>query len=191
MDEAHPKNPTTTYAAGKAAADMLIETYVKMYGLDIFIVRPFNNFGPKQSFTGNSAAVIPITIWRIYNNRNPIIHGSGKQEREFIYVKDTAKIIITIFSKAKKGETINILTGNNITILKLVNLIIKILNFKKKKIFTKPRTADVYCHNGCNKKLKKITNIKKNNFNLQLKDTVNYYLEYFKKNEKKSINNRP
>ena len=190
MDENHPKNPTTTYAAGKAAADMLIETYVKMYGLDVFIVRPFNNFGPKQAFIGNSAAVIPITIWKIYNNKSPLIHGSGNQEREFIYVKDTVKIIISIFNKTKKGETVNILTGNNISILKIVNLIIKILNFKKKKIFTKPRVADVYCHNGCNKKLRKIIKIKKNNFNFQLKDTINYYFEYFKKNEKKSTNIR-
>jgi len=47
MDEAHPKNPTTTYAAGKAAADHAVESYVKMFDLDAFIVRPFNNYGPR------------------------------------------------------------------------------------------------------------------------------------------------
>ena len=47
MDEKHPKNPTTSYAAGKASADMAIEAYVKMFDLDAFIVRPFNNFGPR------------------------------------------------------------------------------------------------------------------------------------------------
>ena len=46
MDEKHPRNPTTTYAAGKAAADLAVESYVHMFGLDGFIVRPFNNYGP-------------------------------------------------------------------------------------------------------------------------------------------------
>ena len=49
MDEAHPKNPTTTYAAGKAAADFAVESYVKMFDLDAFIVRPFNNYGPRHN----------------------------------------------------------------------------------------------------------------------------------------------
>ena len=52
MDENHPKAPTTTYAAGKAAADLAVESYVNMFGLDAFIVRPFNNYGPRQNYKG-------------------------------------------------------------------------------------------------------------------------------------------
>ena len=48
MDELHPRHPTTTYAAGKAAADLAVESYVHMFGLDAFIVGPFNNYGPRQ-----------------------------------------------------------------------------------------------------------------------------------------------
>ena len=50
MDELHPKNPTTTYAAGKASADLAVESYVKMFNVDAMIMRPFNNFGPRQNY---------------------------------------------------------------------------------------------------------------------------------------------
>ena len=64
MDESHPKNPTTLYAAGKASADLALESYVKMYGIDAFIVRPFNNYGPRQNYKGFMAGIIPITAYR-------------------------------------------------------------------------------------------------------------------------------
>ena len=89
MDEAHPKNPTTTYAAGKAAADHAVESYVKMFDLDAYIIRPFNNYGPRQNYKGYLAGIIPITAWRILNGITPELHGEGLQSRDFIYVHDT------------------------------------------------------------------------------------------------------
>ena len=56
MDERHPKLPTTTYAAGKAAADLAVETYVKMFDLDAMILRPFNNFGLDKITKGHLLA---------------------------------------------------------------------------------------------------------------------------------------
>jgi UDP-glucose 4-epimerase len=86
MNEEHPKNPTTTYAAGKLAADLAIQTYVKMFGIDAFILRPFNNYGPRQLITRDEIGVIPKTVKRILKNLKPIIYGSGKQIRDFIFV---------------------------------------------------------------------------------------------------------
>ena len=65
MDEAHPRNPTTTYAAGKAAADLAVESYQRMFGVDVFIVRPFNNYGPRQNHKGILAGAIPLTAMRL------------------------------------------------------------------------------------------------------------------------------
>ncbi len=62
MDEGHPLDPQTPYAAGKAAADLMLRSYVKMFDLDAFIVRPFNNYGPRQNYEGPMAGVIPLTI---------------------------------------------------------------------------------------------------------------------------------
>ena len=64
MDEKHPLNPTTPYAASKAASDLLVMSYRSTFGIDMSIARPFNNYGPRQN-EGSYAGVIPITIKRI------------------------------------------------------------------------------------------------------------------------------
>lgn len=102
MDEEHPKNPTTLYAAGKASADLALESYVKMFDLDAFIVRPFNNYGPRQNHKGFMAGIIPITAYRILSNLQPEIHGDGSQSRDFIYVHDTVDAVTKVFPILKK-----------------------------------------------------------------------------------------
>ncbi|MBT5472164.1 MAG: NAD-dependent epimerase/dehydratase family protein, partial [Nitrospina sp.] len=86
MAEDHPLMAETSYAAGKAAADLLLTSYVNMFDLDITIVRPFNNYGPRQN-EGALAAVIPETIKRIRSGQEPFIEGDGLQTRDFIYVE--------------------------------------------------------------------------------------------------------
>ena len=54
MTEDHPLLAETTYAAGKAAADLAVASYVRMFGVDAFTVRPFNNYGPRQNDAGRS-----------------------------------------------------------------------------------------------------------------------------------------
>ena len=71
MDENHPLNPTTPYAAGKAAADLMIQSFYNVEPLDISIIRPFNNYGPRQNLTGQLAAIIPATARRIQNKEKP------------------------------------------------------------------------------------------------------------------------
>ncbi|MBL8121030.1 MAG: NAD-dependent epimerase/dehydratase family protein, partial [Anaerolineae bacterium] len=97
MDEQHPRNPTTTYAAGKAAADMAVESYVRMFDVDAFIVRPFNNYGPRQNHKGMLAGIIPLTAWRLLNGIAPEIHGTGQQSRDFIYVSDTVDAVVKLY----------------------------------------------------------------------------------------------
>jgi len=179
MNEDHPKNPTTTYAAGKLAADVLLKTYVSMFNLDCYIVRPFNNFGPFQNYKGNLAAVIPLTAHRIFNKLSPIIYGSGNQVRDFIYVKDTVKAIIKLHQYIYKGDDINISTNNPIKIKDLISLICKYYNYKGSVIKFKERTADVKTHIACNKKLKKFIKFKETNFNVALNETLNWYEKTF------------
>src|SRR3990167_10544987 len=85
IDEAHPKCPETLYAAGKAAADLMMLSYYKTYKYDIAIARPFNTYGPRQN-EGVYAAVIPITLKKIMAGEPPEIYSHGKQTRDFIYV---------------------------------------------------------------------------------------------------------
>ena len=120
MDENHPRNPTTTYAAGKAAADMAVESYVRMFELDAFIIRPFNNYGPRQNHKGLLAGVIPLTAMRLLAGGTPEIHGTGQQSRDFIYVHDTVDAVVKLFRILPAGDNVNISTDNQFTIEELI-----------------------------------------------------------------------
>lgn len=152
MDEKHPINPTTTYAAGKAAADIAVNSWINMFDLDAFIVRPFNNYGPRQNYKGYMAGIIPVTAFRILNNINPEIHGTGLQSRDFIYVLDTVDAIIRLYSKMKKGDSVNISTDGQFSMKDVVSKIVNIMGYKGEVINKPARRADVECHNASNKK---------------------------------------
>lgn len=180
MDEAHPKNPTTTYAAGKAAADLAVESYVRMFDVDAFIVRPFNNYGPRQNHKGLLAGVIPITAYRIMNGGIPEIHGSGEQSRDFIHVQDTVDAVVRLYEVMPAGESVNISTDGQISINQLIPQICDIMGYQG-NIARKPeRKADVECHNASNKKLHTLIDMKLRSFDEGLAETLNWYKERIK-----------
>ncbi len=175
MDEQHPKNPTTLYAAGKAAADLALETYVRMFDLDAFIVRPFNNYGPRQNFRGPLAGVIPLTVKRILNGISPEVHGSGKQSRDFIFVKDTVVAILKLFEVQKRGESINISTNGQITIKELIEKICLEMDYKGEIVYKQSRNSDVFCHNASNKKINDLIEYNLTSFKIGLSQTIDWY----------------
>ena len=177
MDESHPKLPTTSYAAGKAAADLAVESYVRMFDVDAFIVRPFNNYGPRQNHSGPLSGVIPLTVNRVLNGENPEIHGDGLQTRDFIFVSDTVEAVVELYYKLDKGEAVNISANNQISILDVVKLISSKLNHRG-EIEKKPRrAADVADHIGDNTKLHKLINFRTTSFSKGLTDTLQFYLQ--------------
>lgn len=176
MDEDHPFHPTTPYAASKVSCDMFAMSYQKVFGLDISIVRPFNNFGPRQNDKSYSA-VIPITIKRILNNESPVVYGDGKQTRDYIYVTDTAEAIVQIFkSKERTGKCINVANGKEVQIGMLIETIAEIMGWDKGIRYDKPRPSDVRRHLADTTLLRKLTNFKpKMSFEEGLKKTVDWY----------------
>ncbi len=176
MDEKHPRNPTTTYAAGKAAADLAVESYVHMFGLDSFIARPFNNYGPRQNYIGVLAGVIPLTAWRILTGGTPEIHGDGKQSRDFIHVRDTVDAVVKLFGVLPAGESVNISTDNQITIGELVTRIAAMLGYGKEIVRNPARRADVLCHNACNQKVRALIDYSLTDFDVGLRETLDWYV---------------
>lgn len=175
MDEAHPKNPTTTYAAGKAAADHAVESYVRMFDLDAYIVRPFNNYGPRQNYKGYLAGIIPITAWRILNGITPELHGEGLQSRDFIYVHDTVDAVVKLHGAMPRGESVNISTDNQISIRDLLHKICAEMGYGG-KIAKKPeRGSDVLCHNASNVKIRKMIDYSLTPFDRGLRETLAWY----------------
>ncbi len=146
MDEKHPLNGTTPYAASKAASDQLVYSYCKTFGIEAAIIRPFNNYGPRQN-EGSYAGVVPLTIKRILNNEAPVIYGDGKQTRDYLYVTDTANAAIDVYnSNSTRNNVLNIASGKEILIETLIKLIGKYLNSDKPIIYEQERPGDVRRH---------------------------------------------
>ena len=175
MNELHPLNPTTPYAAGKLAADLAVLSYYKTFDLDAFIVRPFNNFGPRQNRYPPLAGIIPLTINRIQNGLEPIIHGDGLQSRDFIFVKDTISNIIKLFSVIDKGDTVNISSQNEIKIKDLITKISNKMGYTGDFTIIKNRNADVFRHKGSSQKLNTLIKQEVTNFDTALSQTIEWY----------------
>ena len=187
MDESHPLLPYTPYAASKAASDLIIYSYSKTFNIDTTIVRPFNNYGPRQN-EGSYAGIIPLTIKRILNGEKPIIYDDGEQTRDFIYVTDTAKATVDMYKNEKtKGEVINLASGKQIKIKEIIKIICDELGYTGNIEYRKKRPGDVQMHEGSIKKAKKMINFKTSiNFTEGIKQTVNWY----KKNNINKLKNK-
>ena len=115
MDEEHPLNPRSPYAATKAGADRLAYSYFVTYGLPIVIVRPFNNYGPRQ----HPEKVIPRFITQALSGEPLTIHGDGHAIRDWLYVDDDAEAIEAIIAAdidGLAGEVVNVATGIDISV---------------------------------------------------------------------------
>ena len=144
MDENHPLDPNSPYGAGKAAADLLLLSYYKLYNLEISVLRPFNFYGERQNMEAY-AAVIPVTIWRILNGEKPILEGDGLQSRDFTYVKDGAELAVKMMDCDKAlGKVVNIGQGDEIDIKTTISMICDKLDYPFAKVERKPaRPSDV------------------------------------------------
>lgn len=148
MREDHPRNPTTPYAAGKAAADLLLQSWARTFDLDVRIVRPFNNYGPRQN-RGSFAGVIPKTIDRLMRGEPPVLHGDGSQGRDFVYVEDVAEGLIAVMEcDAARGLDLNLASGVETPIRGLMETLCDLLGFRGEWIREERRTADVDHHIG-------------------------------------------
>ena len=112
-----PLKPNSPYSASKAAADLLVRSYIKTYGLDAVITRCSNNYGPYQF----PEKLIPLMIANALEEKNLPIYGDGRNVRDWIHVKDHCRGIVMVAQKGISGEAYN-MGGNaekeNIEIVK-------------------------------------------------------------------------
>ena len=146
MSEDHPLCAETSYAAGKAAADMLLQSYVNMYGVDVVTVRPFNNYGPRQN-DGAFAAIVPLTIRRLVEGAPPVIEGDGLQTRDFIYVQDTVEAMLALATlDVTPGLVLNIGSGRETSVRAVVETLCDIAGYVGDPVAAPARIADVRRH---------------------------------------------
>lgn len=181
IDEKHPLNAQSPYAASKIAADQIAMSYYKSFDLPVTIIRPFNTFGPRQS----QRAAIPTVITQILNKKKIIKLGNLYSSRDFTLVDDTVTgFMKTINNKKCIGKIINLGTGFHFTIGEIVKMIFKILKTKpliqidQKRI--RPFKSEVDRLLSNNKMAKKILGWKpkyagKKGFYRALEITINWF----------------
>ena len=175
FDENSQINPSNPYAATKAAADHLVSSYHRTYGINCITTRCTNNFGPNQF----PEKLIPKTIIRAIRNLKIPLYGDGMQIRSWIYVNDHAKAIENLISKGKPGNVYNITAYEEITNKTIVE---KILDILKKPHSMIEHVGDRPGHDkrysiNCSKIENEIGWKHQYNFDDALKQTVTWYLD--------------
>lgn len=182
IDENHPINSQSPYAATKASADQLVISYYHSFNLPVTILRPFNAFGPRQSMR----AVIPTIIGQIINS-NKVNIGNVKPTRDFTFVTDTVEAFsLAIKAKDINGEVINIGSNFEVSIKEIIEMIASITNRKiiinKDLKRIRPKSSEVDRLICSNKKAKYLLKWSpsysgKKGFKTALKMTINWFLE--------------
>ncbi len=191
--EKYPYQPSSPYAASKAASDHLVSAYVRTYKIPAIVTNCSNNYGPKQ----HPEKLIPKLIYNILNNKPLPIYGKGTNSREWIYVKDHCEALIKVFQKGKLGEFYNIGSNKNLNNLEVCKKLIKVSNQlhslgKNIKInFVKDRPGhDIRYALNSNKIKNKLKWKPKTSFEKGIKLTFDWYnnnKKYYKSISKKDI----
>ncbi len=194
--ETYPYQPSSPYAASKAASDHLVSSYVRTYKIPAIVTNCSNNYGPKQ----HPEKLIPKLIYNILNNKPLPIYGKGTNSREWIYVKDHCEALIKIFQKGKVGEFYNIGSNKNLNNLQVTKKLLKVssqshpIGSNVKINFVKDRPGhDIRYALNSNKIKKELNWTSKTSFEKGIKLTFNWYYnnkEYYKSLSKKDIVNR-
>ena len=167
--------PSNPYSASKAAADLLVGSYQRTYGIDSIITRCTNNFGPNQF----PEKLIPKTIIRAAQNLKIPLYGDGNQIRSWIHVIDHVSAIDALLCKGKSGEIYNITAWNEISNKNIVEKILKIMKKSSNLIeFVSDRPGHDKHYSIDSSKIKNEINwIPKYTFDDALIQTVNWYTE--------------
>jgi dTDP-glucose 4,6-dehydratase len=148
MDEEHPLNPRSPYAATKAGADRLAYAYAVTYGLPIVVLRPFNNYGPRQ----HPEKLVPRFITSALDDEPLTVHGDGSASRDWLYVSDDAEAIeaaIDADLEAVAGQVINVATGVDLTVSEIADLVLRALGKPPSlKVHVEERPGQVQRHIG-------------------------------------------
>lgn len=139
IDESHPLNPTSPYAASKVAADRYAYAYFQTYQVPAAIIRPFNYFGPRHTYD-----VIPKFIDMVLEGQAPTIYGTGEQSRDLTYVSDVARAFLLMgWHERAVGEAINFGTGRDVTVNEIAAKIIAAVGSPVRPVYVERRVAEV------------------------------------------------
>tara|TARA_Y100001936_G_scaffold254025_1_gene323651 strand:- start:1762 stop:2796 length:1035 start_codon:yes stop_codon:yes gene_type:complete len=179
MTEEHPLNPSSPYASAKCGADRLVYSYWETYKTPAVIVRPFNNYGPRQHLE----KVIPRFIASALMDEQMTVHGGGTSSRDFIHVEDTCLALdLVMHAPVDKvaGEVFNVASGQHRSVLSLAEDIARKMEADPEKIvFVGERPGQVERHTGDSTKISEVLGWKQT---INWEDGLDKTIEWFKKN---------
>ena len=167
-------NPSSPYAATKAAAELLVNSYIVTYDCDCVITRCTNNYGSRQF----PEKLIPKTLILASQNKKVPIYGEGKNIRDWIFVDDHCEAVYNVLLRGKSGESYNISANNEVDNLTIVKKILGILDKPQDLIKSvEDRPGHDFRYSLDSSKVRSQLNWSENiNFDDGLKKTVDWYL---------------
>ena len=184
-------NPSSPYAATKAAAELLVNSYNTTFDCGSIITRCTNNYGPRQ----HPEKLIPKIILLANQNKKIPIYGDGKNVRDWMYVDDHCDAVLEVLLNGKNGESYNISAKNEIDNLTVVRKILEIMNKSEDLIeFVEDRPGhDVRYSLNSSKIRNKLNWKEKTGFEEGIRKTVEWYLSNLNlfKNNLSTLNQTP
>lgn len=137
--------PLSPYAVTKLVNELYADVFYKTYGTPTVGLRYFNVFGPKQSPTGAYAAVIPLFMQALKDEKAPTINGDGEQTRDFTYVENAVQANIRALFAGEEAVNLvfNVAFGERISLNTLWSDLQKISKKEIKAVYGPPRKGDV------------------------------------------------
>lgn len=156
MDERHPLDPHTPYAASKVAADAVALSYHRTFGCDLVVLRPFNNYGPRQN-DGEFAGLIPTVLSRALSGRAIEIDGDGEQTRDFVFVEDVVDAVVRAYGEPKsRGLVLNVASGIETSVNYIVAELVRLLGVSVPVHHGAARPGDIRTHVGDTRRAREI-----------------------------------
>ena len=134
-------SPRSPYALTKLAGEYYCNIFRQIYGLSTVCLRYFNVYGSRQDPQSQYATVIPAFIGRISQNLSPIIFGDGEQSRDFTFIEDVVQASILAAESNAEG-VYNIGSGKSITVNRLAEIILNLMQRDLEPVYEKPRPGD-------------------------------------------------
>ena len=137
-------SPLSPYALQKLIGEQYCQLFTRLYGLETVTTRFFNVFGPRQQPGSPYSGVISLFIEALASGKSPLVHGDGRQTRDFTYVGDVVTGVLRA-SEAPHiaGDVINVAVGGRISLLDLIRTLQDILKQNAEPTFGPPREGDV------------------------------------------------
>ncbi len=144
VTEETPLQPLSPYAVSKLAMEQVARLFTTSYELPTVSLRYFNVYGPRQSPDSPYAAVIPLFIRGLLNGKSPMIHGDGKQTRDFVFVEDVVQANLLAADREEvSGEVFNIGGGKSVSILEMAQHLQQLIEDGPPPVFGPPRAGDI------------------------------------------------